>query len=208
MSPNLAAPFVPAKITPVSAHPNPVDAQAKAAGYAQGFNQGAAQAAAEAEDRARQHIAEHEALMAQVRSAADQGIAALASAASAVSAVEVATVEQARAELHAAAVELAEAILGRELSTATDSARVALERVAASPVAGKVIEVRLHPDEHAAATTLVEQGTAPLPAQATLVADPTLTPGQVIATYPNGHLDASIATALDRARAAVNGGDL
>lgn len=102
--------------------------------------------------------------------------------------------------LQRAALELAEAVLGVELSDGATGAVAALARVAAAEV--EPVVVRLNPDD------LRALGTDPqLPDGARLVADASLGRGDAVAELPDGWLDARIGTALDRARAALESGD-
>jgi flagellar assembly protein FliH len=107
--------------------------------------------------------------------------------------------EQADRAVAAAALQLAEAILGTELSSAQTAARAALGRAFPSREQAPPLHIRLHP-----ADAVLLSGTAPA-AGITLVEDPTLQRGDAMAAYPDGMIDARISTALDRAREALEG---
>jgi flagellar assembly protein FliH len=116
------------------------------------------------------------------------------------------------ATLHAAALELAAAVLGTELSDAATAARAALRRLREQDPAREVHTVRLHPRDLAAVRTALAApgagagdplGGLPDLTGVDLVADPTLAPGDAVGEFPEGYLDARIDGALDRARAAL-----
>ena len=96
-----------------------------------------------------------------------------------------------------AAIELAEAIIGRELSATADSARAAVERAVheAGPTGAAI---RLNPQDVAviAAGGALESGLQ-------LVADPSIERGDAVIDVANGSIDARIASSIARARAAL-----
>ena len=94
-----------------------------------------------------------------------------------------------------AAMELAEAILCRELRHGPTSARSALARALDHAAAASVVAVRMNPTDLA----LLEDDMH-AHAGIAFVADPSLKPGDAIAQLEVGLLDARISTALDRAR--------
>ena len=106
----------------------------------------------------------------------------------------------ASAALHAAALELAAAVLGSELADGERSARAALARVLQHPELPGIQVVRLHPRDLDALRAV---GGVPEVVGVELVADASLAPGDAIGEHPDGYLDARIGTALDRARAAL-----
>jgi flagellar assembly protein FliH len=105
------------------------------------------------------------------------------------------------AALLGAAVQIAEAILQRELADETTAALGAVRR--AMSVAGDdhVRRIRLHPADLAVLEALGE-----LPVEA--VADATLERGDAIADLEHGSVDARLATAVARVRAALAEGDV
>lgn len=175
----------------------------RAAGYAAGWAAGARAAAEQAAQQraalAAEHRAAEERREAAVRGAVDR-LARAAAAADTRAALVVADVRRALAQ---AAIELAEAVLDRELGDGPASARAALDRALSAGAELGVHTVRLSPADHAA---LMGEGVQ-APAGVTLVADPRLRPGDALSEHPAGYLDAQVSTALDRARQALLGED-
>jgi flagellar assembly protein FliH len=174
--------------------------QGHAAGYAAGI-----QAAAAEQRRLREQFhAEHRAMLDAGRLAVAQAVRVLQAATVAFQQRRGAVLEEAQDVLAASAMELAEAILGYELNDGGNTARAALARAlgAASGVE-TVTAVRLHPAD-LAALAAVDVGSV---AGVELKADPALNPGDAIAEYPQGWLDARLSTAVDRAKAALLGND-
>ena len=99
------------------------------------------------------------------------------------------------------ALELAEAILGYELAEGTRTARAALARALSGNDAATVLAIRLHPAD---IEVLAKEG-QDLPAGLPLLADPSLNRGDAKVEYQQGWLDASLGSALARARAALLG---
>ena len=108
-----------------------------------------------------------------------------------------------------AALELAETIVGRELSAvvAPERARLALRRALAPLAPVAPVRVRLNPDDLAA----LDDGRGNLPTAAPdghlveLVADAGLRSGDAIAEQDGATVDARVATALARAQAVARG---
>lgn len=170
-----------------------------AAGYAAGLRK------AEAEARARQAEieTEREAMLAEGRELAERTVAVLDAAARALHARTAPVLADAEVQLAEAALAIARAVIGRELSDAETGAAAALSRALSAPDAGAVVAVRLHPLDLA----IVESSGA-VPADVRLVGDPALAPGDAVAEYPDGELDARIATAFARAASALTGEEL
>jgi flagellar assembly protein FliH len=110
------------------------------------------------------------------------------------------TLDAARATLVASAVELAEALIGRELADDELSARAIAARVAAADEERVVTRVRVHPAE-VSDVALMLTGRA-----LEVVGDAGLARGDAIAELPQGFLDARISTALARVRRALADG--
>lgn len=104
------------------------------------------------------------------------------------------------AAIAAAAVELAEVIIGRELSSADDSARAAVARAMQEVVAPANV-VRLNPEDIA---TITARGRHK--PRIELVADATLSRGDAVVELADGSIDARVSSSLARARAALQGG--
>lgn len=167
-----------------------------AAGYAAGRKQAEAEIAALRESVRVEAERAREAARAQVGDALE----ALARAAAEYRARQVPGLESVDASLAAAAMELAETIVGHELGTGAGSARAALDRASGDAVpAGSV--VRLNPQDMA---VIVAEG-APLPGLE-LVSDFTLERGDAVVDLAHGTLDARVSASLQRARAALTEG--
>ncbi|WNM27405.1 FliH/SctL family protein [Demequina capsici] len=174
-----------------------------AAGYAAGFAAGT-RAAAEsaATDRARQ-AAEHDRRELNRDASMRRALGALAEAITQWEQRSAPVLDSAERALHAAAFELAEAILGSEIEPGPRSARTILHRALSVPDDVTPTRVRLHPSDLEHAQRLIDSGDADLPDTVMLMADPHLSPGDAITEYEDGVLDARIGTALERARAAL-----
>ncbi|WP_159798815.1 FliH/SctL family protein, partial [Puerhibacterium puerhi] len=154
----------------------------------------------EAARRAQEHAAAEE----QRRAEHAAALAALERAARAAQDREAAVLAEAEHALHTAALELAAVVLGVELADDDRSARTALARVLEHPQTPDAVTVHLHPRDLQALTAAQARTGAALPDGVRLEADPALAPGDAVARHPHGYLDARLATALERARAALN----
>jgi len=130
-------------------------------------------------------------------------LAVLERATAAASARTVPALDEAVCSIHQAAIELATAVLGRELASGEGSARAALDRALSLPPDVGPLTVRLHREDLARVRALLDEERATLPAGTELVADAALAPGDAISEFPNGYLDARIGSALERARRAL-----
>jgi flagellar assembly protein FliH len=164
-------------------------------GHAAGYTAGLRQAVEEAVVRRQEMEAEHSART-------DRTLTMLGAAADALHAAVLPVVTDAQNAIAAAAMELAETIIGVELSDSELSARAALARVLAVPPPAGTVTVRMNPSD---LSVLSEADKAA--AGAVFVADAGLGRGDAMAEYEHGHLDARISTALSRARAALLGED-
>lgn len=176
-------------------------ARARSTGYAEGYATGIR--AAEDAARAQRQALELQAARAQARQAEEQAraVAALDAAGRAVADLAVPQAHEAAAALTAAAVELAEAIIGQVLADQQFAARAAMERAAKLAANAPLCTVRLNPQDlqRLALTTLPGSGIE-------LRADATLASGDAAAELEHGFLDARISSALSRAKAALCGG--
>ena len=171
----------------------PARMQGHAAGYAAGLRA----AEAELERRALRQQQEHAAAMA-AGAERTEGLAELLR--QAIRAVEQRTapvLADAQQSLAAAAIDLAEAIVGCELADGEASARSAVTRALAAVDPALVLAVRLHP------TTLAALDESAMVDGIAYRADDSLQPGDAIAELPDGYLDARISAAVDRARQAM-----
>jgi len=98
-----------------------------------------------------------------------------------------------------AAIELAEAIIGRELSGADDSAKAAVLR-AVHEAGSAGTSIRLNPEDLA----IIAQDASLEGID--LVADAAVERGGAVVDVANGSIDATIASSLARAKAALDGG--
>lgn len=170
-------------------------AQGHAAGYAAGMR------AATEELRRTAAVQQAEYLAFQQRDQArvDQAVRGLEAAARAF-AERVATVEAAAQEVvHAAALELAEAVIGAHLRSA-DPARLALARALKDVDPDDVRRVRLSPTDVANLTDEARSA-----AGVAVVSDPALASGDAMVDLTDGYLDARIGSALARAKQALEG---
>jgi flagellar assembly protein FliH len=165
-----------------------------AAGYAAGLRRAAEELAAREAERG----ARHAAAVAAERARTDRAVTVLDAAARALEARTAPVLADADTQLLAAALSIAEVVLGCELSDARHAARAALSRALSAPDSDAVVRVRLHPEDLA---LVADSSTASL---VDIVADGSLGRGDAVAVYPDGELDARIGSALSRARAALS----
>jgi flagellar assembly protein FliH len=109
-------------------------------------------------------------------------------------ALELAGLEDALART---AVDLASAIVGRELEIAASPGADALARALALVPAGATVIARLHPADAAVLRDPTEG--------VTVIADPAVEPGGCILEVGDSRIDAQLGSALDRVRAALLG---
>jgi len=174
---------------------------ARVRGYAAGHTEGV-RAAAEAaallrEEDERDRAARRAEDERRVRAA----LAAVEAAAAALRERERELVAAGQQRLERLAVELAEAVVARELEPGAASARAALHRALSAVDEAEAREVRLHPDDLAALRQLgaVPEGLA-------LAPDDTLARGDAVVVVADGAVDARVEAAFSRARRAVSRG--
>jgi flagellar assembly protein FliH len=177
--------------------------QDRAEGYAAGYAAGAHAAAEQGAQQRALLAAGHQSNEERRDAAVQAALGSLARAARAADARTLPVVEDVQGAVVLAAVQLAEAVLGRELADGEASARAALARALSVPAELGVHTVRLAPADVAQLEAL---GVA-APEGVALVADPRLRPGDAVSEHQAGYLDAQVATALDRARRALLGED-
>lgn len=196
--------FTPAAI---ASQRTDTDDPSRAAGFAAGWAAGARAAAEAAQaDRARQQ-ADHDQRESQRDLLVQQALMTLAAATQSWHQRAVPVIDEARAAVYAAALELAEAILQREIQPGPQSARTLLERALQVPADADPTNIRLHPDDLLHVNLLIESGEVKVPEGLRLVADARLSHGDAITEHDDGALDARISTAVARARAALLGGE-
>lgn len=194
--------FKPAMIT---SRRSDMDDPSRTAGFTAGWAAGA-RAAADAANADRQRMAqEHTAREAERDAATTQALLALGQAAAQWQTRSVPVLDEARRTVYAAALDLAAAVLQREVEPGSDSARTLLTRALDVPAEASPTVIRLHPDDLLHVNLLIESGQAAVPAGLTLVPDARLHHGDAITEHANGALDARISTALARAREVLLG---
>ena len=122
---------------------------------------------------------------------------ALRDAAASVRAAHVQTAAEVESLIVSAALDLAEAIVGREVAVSASPGADALARVMRVAGEERPMVVRLHPDD-------VAMMPSP-PAGVVIMADPHVERGGAIAEAGDWRVDAQLVPALDRARAALLG---
>ncbi len=174
--------------------------RARVQGHAAGYAAGRREAAVVLEqDRAALRAEADRVLageFARIRSAA----AALDAAAASFLNADAATSAVADEAVLAAAVDIAELVLGRELADRPGSAIAAVRRALAAAGDAPVRVVRLHPDDVALVDVVVAEHPA-----LRFVADAALERGDAVADLTDGSIDARIGAALDRVRLAFSG---
>lgn len=172
----------------------PVDERDSIRGHAAGYAAGRKQA--EAELASLRAALQEEAAQAASLGTARLGSAleALARAADDLRSRQAPALSSVDVSIAAAALELAEAIVGYELQGS--SAKAALERATVEAVPEGTV-VRLNPLD---AQLIAAEGTA---SGVQLVADPTLDPGDAVVELVDGALDARVAQSLTRAKAVL-----
>ena len=175
---------------------------AHAVGYAAGWAEGHRAATAQVRAESESVVQEATANLRRESDALARALAALDRAAGELERRALPVLESASAELAAAAVLLAEALLGRELQLREDGSLDAVRRALALAPHGRPLVVRLHPDEYAIVRVALE--TAP-PAEAAgrpleLVADPSVERGGCVVDCDATRIDAQLGPALARVR--------
>lgn len=174
------------------------DGDASVRGHAAGYAAGRKQAEQQLESLRAEALAEVQLSAEKQTENLERALASLARAAEELRGRDAAVIETVETAIANAAIELAEAIIGRELNTDDDSARATVERAIHAGGAASGTSIRLNPDDIAA---LGARGSAA--SDIDFVADSTLERGDAVVTMPNGSLDVRISSALARAKAAL-----
>jgi flagellar assembly protein FliH len=172
---------------------------AEAAGRAAGYAAGRREAEAELGLLREQALADAAASREAARGEIEAARVLLGAAADALADRAVPLVDALDAALLASAVEIAEAILQRELADETVAALDAARRATGAADRAELRRIRLHPDD---LRLVRELGELPVPA----VADPSLARGDAVADLDDGWFDARLGAAVARVRAALAGG--
>lgn len=177
--------------------------QATVRGHAAGYAAGLREASVIAAERLASLEAEHAERAGRAAARVDAECATLALAAAAVQRTVVPVLEQSDDAVLAAALDVAEAVIGSELSDADAGASAALRRVLGalgSDAELPGLTLRLHPDDAELLRTAGQ-----LPPSLSVQPDPALDRGDAVAQLPDGLVDARIGTAVLRARRALGG---
>ena len=178
------------------------DEQSRAEGHAAGYTEGLRLAAADVARRADEINAQHAENERSGEAQVDSAVRLLAAAARALDERSIPLIQQAEATLVNTSLDLAEAILGCELSHTQPSARRALERALHQPDQldrSEVHSIRMHPED-----LVVLRAQTRAMESIRFVADPRLMRGDAITEFSDGFLDACISTAFARAKAALS----
>ncbi|HEY0358280.1 MAG TPA: FliH/SctL family protein [Mycobacteriales bacterium] len=175
---------------------------ARAEGYAAGWGEGRRVAAAESRTRAAAVAAEVGAAERARQQRYASAIAAVAAAATELERRALPVLDEFSDSILAAALVLAEAVLGRELALGGDGGAVALRRALDLAPKYRPVTVRLHPEDLvtlslAGPTVEIDGRTV------TLVPDVSVGRGGAIADCDATEVDARLSTALDRAGQAL-----
>ena len=159
-------------------------------GYGDGYQAGLAEGLAAAASESAAGVARLE--------AAAGALAAAATDLRLRHALELTSLEDALAR---AAVDLAAAVIGRELEVSASPGADALARALALVPAGSVAVARLHPADAALLADPPFDGAGDL----TVIPDPAVEPGGCILEVGDSRIDAQLGSALDRVRSALLG---
>lgn len=171
-------------------------AEAQATGYAAGWAEGRQAAELAAREAREAFAAEAAEITAAQEESARRVLGALAAAVDRFERRATPAVEDLQVELVEAAFALAEAIIGRELATATEPGRDAIARALALAPPGRGAVARLSPAD---AATL--SGTATVDGrEVVVVADPALAPGDAVVECDASTIESRLDAAVERAR--------
>lgn len=196
-----AGSFTPLRTTPGTT-------ATRSAGYAQGYAQGWAAGTRAAARRAEADRAREADRAAQAQAEADQrvqrALAALGQATDAARDRAAPVLAQAESELTDAALHLAQALLGAELSDRSDAVLAAVSRALAGAGGEQVLRIRLNPGDLQVldSTGRPEQ----VPGGVEFVAAPELDSGDAVTEFTDGVLDARLGPALQRVREVLRSG--
>jgi flagellar assembly protein FliH len=173
--------------------------EARATGYAAGWAEGRRAVTAQARAQLEADNAARAAALSRTQADAARALGALAAAATQVERRSVPAVTEISDTVLAAALALAEAIVGRELAVATEPGADALQRALDLAPRQRPVVVRLHPEDLASLS--LPEGVREIDGRTvTLLADPGITPGGALAECDATQIDARLDAALARAR--------
>jgi flagellar assembly protein FliH len=168
---------------------------ARAQGYAAGWAEGRSVALARAELTEQQRAGDREAAHAQALAAQQCAADALAKAADQYAGATTDLLDALADQAVDLALRIAEAVLGREIQTATDPGGDALRRALTLVPPATPVIVRLHPEDRARLDLTVLDGRP-----VSFVDDPALGRGDAVVETESGVVDATVGAALDRVR--------
>ncbi|MCC9146674.1 MULTISPECIES: FliH/SctL family protein [unclassified Arthrobacter] len=177
-------------------------AQVEARGHAAGYAAGLRAAAADTDLLRRSLREQYDDEMRRGQERMNRSLTALNSAVFSLEGRTVALITDLQDALAASAIDLAEALLRRELEHGDASARSALARALEGVDIDLVQRVRMHPVDLAS----LDEDTLRR-ARVEFVGDAGLQRGDAVTEFPDGYLDASLGSAVERARTALLGED-
>ncbi|GAA0609600.1 hypothetical protein GCM10009547_09620 [Sporichthya brevicatena] len=182
-----------------------LSAATRAAARAEGFAVGWAQGRRAADEAAREEAARVATERAVAAERADlellNALRALSAAADALETRAVVPAQELTDAIVRGAFELAESLLGRELSLAADPGLDAIRRALDLLPQNRPVTARLHPDD--ASATRAALATADLGREVLVVADPNVERGGAVVDCDATRVDAQLGPALERVRAVL-----
>ena len=174
---------------------------ARTAGYAEGWAQGQ-RAARQAWQLAAEQRDAVERIEAQQRAEATRRVlAAVAAAAAGLDARQAPALRDVQEVILAAATQIAEAIVGYEITHGEQQGLAAVRRALALLPDGGPVTVRLHPEQYREVTAAAGDDCVVDGRRVTVRPDAELSPGDAVADYGSTTVDATVAAAVGRVRA-------
>ena len=196
--------FVPGTITGTrTAASESSHSAGHAAGYAAGYAAGARAAANAAAVQTERDKADHERREAERDQHIAQAVQALNAAIQQWRALAAPVLADSEDLLHQGAIEIAQAILTRELKPGPETAMNVLQRALDVPASVIPTAIRVSEADLEHIHQALADGAAALPDGVNLTADPHLGPGDAVTEHAYGVLDARISAGITRARAAL-----
>lgn len=171
---------------------------ARAEGYAVGWAQGRRAAEEAAQREATAAAVERAELAKRSETAMLSALQALAAAADALEGRAVVPAAELSAAVVEGAFELAQTLLGRELTLTTEPGLDAIRRALVLLPENRPVTARLHPDD--ASVTRAALAAAELGREILVVADPSVEPGGAVVDCDATRVDAQLGPALERVR--------
>lgn len=176
-------------------------ASAQAEGYTAGYAAGrAAAAAAAAAEREAERVAVERATKTRL-DLLDRAAAALADAATSFALGAVPTYAEAAEHLGPIAMQVVEALLGRELELAPATVLDAVRRALTAAPVGAAVQVQVNPADAATLAELLPELETELGRPVRVVPDAAVAPGGAVAVHEAAHVEVCLGDALERVRA-------